>query len=86
MLALQPEAFVPASDIKTKVKQPDVFAAVGCNVNGKSVPVYVANNGAVVEFPSYTYKKSALFSKLNCVNTNLIILPGVEGQNVLVNV
>ena len=84
IFALQPEALFAVSDVKTKVKQREVFAAVCCKVNGKSVPVYVCNNGAVVELPSYTYKKSALFSKLNCVKTNLIILPGVEGQKVFV--
>ena len=84
MFALQPDALVAVSDVKTKVKQPEVFAAVGCVTRGISVPVYVPNKGAEVEFPSYTYKKSALFSKLNCVKTNLIIFPGIVGQNVFV--
>jgi hypothetical protein len=51
---------------------------------GEPVPVNVPNNGAVVLLPSYIYIKSALFSRLNAEKFNLIALPGVDGQNVIV--
>ncbi|ESU22075.1 hypothetical protein FCR2A7T_05480 [Flavobacterium cauense R2A-7] len=80
--AAHPADCTELSEVNTNVKHP--FVAEEVKEGGNAVPVNVANKGAAALFPSYTLKKSKLFSVANEVNVTVTKSPGVEGQMVTV--
>jgi hypothetical protein len=81
-LAAHPAELTEPSEVNTNVKHPVVADDV--NDGGNAVPVNVANKGAAALFPSYTLKKSKLFSKANAVKVTVTKSVGFVGQIVTV--
>jgi hypothetical protein len=83
--AVQPEFTILPSEVNLNVKHPVGLEGVAWHKPGPAVPVYVPSVGAAIEFPSYTVRKSKLFSSAKAVKLTTISLPAVLGQMVYTN-